>query len=153
MADGKRPGGLTALAVINFVFAALLLLGIAGLVFFLFGGLEFLLKMAKESGSETDLAEAEKLAEKMTPSLLITAIALSAVQFVLMIASGIGYLKQKLFLGRKLGNAYAVVAIGTTIFGIAMAVEDFSIMTMIDFIYPILTLFLLNVTFKDDLVR
>ena len=32
MSEGKRPGGLTALAVINFVFAAWGLIGLLGLV-------------------------------------------------------------------------------------------------------------------------
>jgi hypothetical protein len=56
-----------------------------------------------------------------------------------------------------IGNIYAVVAIiGSVISGIMFAAElggGFNIGTMIGLIYPIVTLILLNTTFKDDLTN
>ena len=57
-------------------------------------------------------------------------------------------------LGRTMGNLYAVVSIILGIVGIVSVDEDlgggFGLASLIGFIYPVLTLFLMNVTFKED---
>ena len=82
---------------------------------------------------------------------------LSIVSSVLLLLAGIGYLKQKKFLGRTIGNLYGVIKIiSSVVSGILFSSElggGFNIMTMVDLIYPVLTLILLNTTFKEDLTN
>jgi len=68
-----------------------------------------------------------------------------------MIVSGVGYLGQKRFLGRTMGNAYAVTSLASS--GLGIVVSGFGIGTIIGLVYPVLTLALINGTFKDDLVN
>ena len=74
-------------------------------------------------------------------------------RMVLLLASGVGYLGQKRFAGRTLGNVYAVLAVADTVIGLTVVKSGFGITTVIGLIYPLLTLALLNTTFKDDLVN
>lgn len=142
MADGRRPGGLTALAVLNFVFggigAIVALLGFAGLA---------LLREAKNA------AEAHGgHYEGFNPTAALIQVGLMAVAAFLLITSGVGYLKQKRMMGRTLGTVYALVSIG----GTAIAVVGgggIGIGTIIFSVYPVLTLIMVNTTFKDDLVN
>src|SRR5437868_3071094 len=104
----KRPGGLTALAVLNFVFG-----GIGAIVALLgFGAValirEAILK-AQESGA-TYTGQSLNMA--------YVAVALTGVAALLLIVSGVGYIKQKPF-GRMLGNTYAMVSLGGTILSAA----------------------------------
>lgn len=138
MAEGRRPGGLTALAVLNFVFAGLGLLVLLGLF--------ALLAEAQKHGA--DFKEAG-----VSSGVIYGLIFLGIVRMLIMIAAGVGYLGQKRFLGRTLGNVYAILALADTGIGIAMVKNGFGIGTIIGLIYPVLTLILLNTTFKDDLVN
>lgn len=142
MAEGKRPGGLTALAVLNFVFGGLGALAVLAL-FALIG-------VAKSAGANISegVSATGASAGVMWISLLLGLLAV-----ILLITSGVGYIKQKRFLGRTLGNAYAVVSITNTVIGIVALKSGFGIGTIIGLIYPLVTLFLLNTTFKDDLVN
>ncbi len=151
MNEGKRPGGLTALAVLNFIFSGWGLLGIMGMITMIvvFG------KLAEnmDEQARTQLEAIQAIGRPM----LICLLAVSAVSSILLLISGIGYIKQKKFMGRTLGNAYAVLAI---IIGIVSAVMmkpeiggGFTIGAIIGFIYPVLTLILLNTTFKEDLTN
>ncbi len=151
MNEGKRPGGLTALAVLNFVLSGLGLLGVMGMVAMiaLFG------KLA-ENMDEQASAQFEALKDTGLP-WLIGLVVLMAVSSILLLISGIGYIKQKKFMGRALGNAYAILAV---ISGVASALimkpeagGGFNIGAIIGFIYPVLTLIMLNTTFKDDLTN
>lgn len=140
MSDGKRPGGLTALAVLNFVFGGL---GALGLLL-LFGMLS-----AAETASGGQVST--EIAKHPGAGLVWVTILLTLASVALMITSGVGYLGQKRFLGRTLGNAYAVVSLIGTAIGIS--VSGFGIGTIIGLVYPVLTLMLINTTFKDDLVN
>ena len=143
MAQGHRPGGLTALAVLNFVFGGLNALGLIAL-FALIGAMN----------AEEQTEEMKRALEKIeNPSFLYAVVILTCVGVGLMIASGVGYLKQKRFLGRSLGNAYGVVALGSTVVSLTLMGQEFGIATIIGLIYPVLTLILINTTFKDDLVN
>lgn len=139
MREGKRPGGLTALAVLNFVFGGLGALGLIALF--------ALLKVEDPEGRRA----AEEISKHPDAGLIWINILLSTVAVALMIASGVGYLGQKRFLGRTLGNAYALVSIASSILGVVVVGVD--ITTIIGLVYPVLTLALINTTFKDDLVN
>ena len=138
MNQGKRPGGLTALAVLNFIFSGWGLLGLLGMItmFVLFGKLAI---------------------QAMGWPILIGLLVVSAVSSILLLLSGIGYIKQKKFLGRALGNTYAILAIiSGVVSALIMKPEiggGFNIGGIIGLIYPLLTLILLNTTFKEDLAN
>ena len=150
MSEGKRPGGLTALAVLNFIFGGFAMLGVLAMA-------ALLGVAAAVEGQDTE--EARKVAEAMEEAgpLFGVALVLSLVSGVLLIASGVGYLKQKRFLGRTLGSVYAGLSIFASLVTSAMLSTElgggFSISTIVGLIYPVLTLVLLNGTFKHDLVR
>jgi hypothetical protein len=144
MPGGKRPGGLTALAVLNFVFGGL------GALFMLLaiGGLMLLAKGA------SDLSDGQvKVSEAPGIGMIYLWIALSVVQVILMIASGVGYLKLKKFLGKTLGNVYALVSIAGSIVSAVLLHQGFGIGTIIGLVYPVLTIILLNTAFKDEFVN
>jgi hypothetical protein len=155
MSSDKRPGGLTALAVINFVYGGLSLLGALALA-----ALIPLMRMAiEQAGSQMppeQLAQIEAMNEIGGP-MFITLGVISLITAILLIASGVGYLKLKKFLGRTLGNAYAIVSIVSSVASaLLMPVElggGFNIMAIIGLIYPVVTLLLLNTTFKEDFVN
>ena len=153
LSEGKRPGGLTALAVLNFVFGGLGAIGILGMVALM----AFI--NSKAGGPETDHAK-EQLAkawEQVGIGVFYLSLAIGAVSAILLIVSGIGYLKQRKFLGRTLGTAYAFVSIASSVvMGVLVTPEaggGFSIGTLVGLVYPVLTLVLLNTTFKEDLTR
>ena len=143
MAEGKRPGGLTALAVLNFVFGGLGALGVLGSL--------ALLALAKEA---INLAESHGgKYDGPGVGMWYVYILLGAVGAFLLIASGVGYIKQKRFLGRTLGTAYGVLSIANVVLGVAMLKTGFGVFSIIGLVYPLLTLVLVNTTFKDDLVN
>ena len=95
--------------------------------------------------------------QNMGLSVFVLIFALSVTSNVLLLISGIGYLKQKKVMGWLVGNAYAILSIVSSIVtGMMFASElggGFNIGTIIGLIYPVITLILLNTTFKDDLVN
>jgi hypothetical protein len=138
MALGKRPGGLTALAVLNFVFG-----GIGAIATLLaFGGLTPIregIKKAEAAGATYD-----------GPSITVAyvLIAMTGLGAILLIASGVGYLKQKAS-GRMLGNLYVLVSLVGTALGVATGGAGAT--TVLFAIYPVLTLILINSAFKANL--
>jgi hypothetical protein len=152
MNEGKRPGGLTALAVINFVFSGWGIIGMLMMAaFFAFVGM-----IPTDEMEEAQRVQIEAF-QNMGLPLFIFIFALTILSSVLLLLSGIGYLKQKKLLGRMVGNAYAVISIASSVVsGILFAPElggGFNIGVIIGLIYPIITLILLNTTFKDDLTN
>ncbi len=137
MAEGKRPGGLTALAVLNFVFGGFGVLGVLAA--------SALLGVANEI-SDGAVAEGMGMGVGMLQFILI---ALSA---ALLIVSGIGYIGQKRVLGRMMGNFYGATSILNNGLSLANGGE-FDLSTVIGLVYPVLTVILLNTTFKEDLVN
>ena len=147
MSHGKRPGGLTAMAVINFVFGGFGALGFLGLIV-------FLLILTGSISTEDTQKIKESFEEPRTESGFLLSVQLLAV--VLLITSGVGYLKQKRVLGRYLGNTYAIVSISVNLLSALMMPGEsggFNLGTIIGLIYPVLTLLMLNTTFKEDLVN
>ncbi|MGW8369283.1 MAG: hypothetical protein ACWGPN_11470 [Gammaproteobacteria bacterium] len=155
MASEKRPGGLTALAVINFILGGLSLLGALALAVLL----PFLgraMEQAAEQMPPEQVEQMRALTEMGTP-LFIALLIGSFVTAVLLIVSGIGYLKLKSFMGRTLGNVYAIISIlssaGTALWMPVQVGGGFNLSAIIGLIYPVLTLILLNTTFKEDFVN
>lgn len=152
MNQEKRPGGLTALAVINFVFFGLNILGLLSLAA-TYAGL-----IPTEQMTEEQRTPIEAL-QNMSLPVFISMFLLSLAESVLLLLSGIGYLKQKKFMGWILGNLYAIVSIINNIASIfffftsEMEGGGFRITTIIGLIYPVVTLILLNTTFKEDLTN
>jgi hypothetical protein len=149
MATGRRPGGLTALAVLNFVFAGLSLLSVLATVFvFAYANT---LKEAAHKPEDRAMLEA---LENMNTSLWVLIVVSSILATVLLIVAGIGYLKMRGW-GRSVGNLYAITAIASGTLGAVMTPEEigggFNIGTIIGLVYPVLTLYFINATFKDDL--
>ncbi|MHC4352713.1 MAG: hypothetical protein ACYS0H_08340 [Planctomycetota bacterium] len=156
MNEGKRPGGLTALAVINFVLTGFNLLGVLGWTIILLMVVGIIPTDEMNTVQKTQMEAFEKLGI----SVFIFIFVLSIVSSVLLLVSGIGYLKQKKFMGRMIGNIYAIVAILSSVlsgFVFASRMADlgggFNLGTIIGLIYPLATLILLNTTFKDDLTN
>jgi hypothetical protein len=135
MSDGNRPGGLTALAVLNFVLGGFYALAVIG---------SFAILGLVENATDGDLTVPNEGVVWLGIFLLVITVGL-------LIASGVGYLGQKLFLGRKLGNAYAIASFINI--GVGLTIQDFGIGTIIGLVYPLLTLALINTTFKDDLIN
>jgi hypothetical protein len=152
MSEGQqRPGGLTAMAVINFVGAAFNLFQIAGLGFLLHikSHPEFL-------NSIPDKDQAAKMLEaaEATPLwYLYGMIALDVVFVAVLIAAGVGYLKLKRKQGWLLGNVWAATSLVTTIAQLVIVHASFTISLFIMFLYPLVTLGALNTTFKQDFVN
>ena len=152
MNEGKRPGGLTALAVINFILAAISILSpVITVATYVYAD-----KIPTDEMTEVQRAQLEAFQNMGTPTLVLLLV-LTLLSGVLLLVSGIGYLKQRRILGRMVGKIYAVTAIVDSIVsGLLFKPElsgGFSIGTIIGLIYPILTLFLINTTFKDDLTN
>ncbi|MEO6597343.1 MAG: hypothetical protein ABIP94_21580 [Planctomycetota bacterium] len=156
MSEGKRPGGLTALAVLNFIFGGFGALGSLGMLAIL-----AFINSAAQSGSNPEAAKAQeamaKAWEETGVGVFYAMLALGTVTAILLIASGVGYLKQKQFLGRTLGNAYAILSLVRSVVMAASVSEGagggFTIVTLVFIVYPVLTLVLLNGTFKHDFVN
>ena len=149
MEQEKRPGGLTALAVFNFIFAALGLIGFAGLAVMLGLGDA----IPTEDMDPDQRAQMEAFQELGTP-VFVLILAVMFVMMVLEIISGVGYLKQSRNMGWLVGNIYAVSSVVSSLaLGNVMPKElggGFGLTTLIDLVYPVITLVLLNLTFKED---
>ena len=152
MNQEKRPGGLTALAVINFVFSGQGLLS----VLILAASFAFIGMIPTDQMPEADRIRLEAF-QNMGVPVFIFIFALSLITSVLLLLSGIGYLKQKKVLGRYVGSTYGIIAIVSNVVSGFMFPSEmgggFQIMTIVGLIYPVLTLILLNTTFKDDLTN
>jgi hypothetical protein len=152
MNQENRPGGLTALAVINFVFAGL---GILSL-FFMIALFALIGVLPTEQMNEADRAQLEAFKNLGLP-MFIFIFVLSIISSVLLLLSGIGYIKQKKFLGWGLGNLYAIITIVSNIVTALLFPRDigggFRFSIIIGLIYPVVTLILLNTTFKEDLTN
>jgi hypothetical protein len=106
MNQEKRPSGLTALAVINFVFSGWGLIGLLGLA----AMFAFIGQIPTDNMNETQRAQIEAF-QNMGIPVFIFIFVLSIISSVLLLLSGIGYIKQKKIMGRWLGNAYGIISI------------------------------------------
>ena len=129
MTREQRPGGLTALAVVNFIMGALSL--IAALV------------------------RARFLGSAGTGSL-VPILAIELATGALFVASGFGYLKLRAFLGRTLSNVCVPVSMASSLLlGLVLPPAlggGFGLGTVLLLVYPILLLLLINTVFREDFV-
>jgi drug/metabolite transporter (DMT)-like permease len=133
VSERHRPVGLTALAVLNFVLAGLSTISYAGL-----------LTLLAEHGGGPDRIPPDAPGAGSVYFVFFAGLVCAA----LLIASGVGYLKQHDLLGRTLGNAYAPVALANAVYELAILREGFGLATVINAVYPVVTLILLNAVFK-----
>ena len=150
MSENKRPGGLTALAVLNFVFGGFCCFGVLSM------SLAFAIKKGAIPLQEKDKDEATNALAQMSDEFIYIVTATYVICAFLLIATGVGYLKQKRIWGRVMGNVASVLAIvGLLIptFVGGKGGEGFSLGTLVLLVYPVSTLILLNTTFKEDFVR
>lgn len=141
----RRPGGLTALAVLNFCFGGLAILMIP----LLLAGVSFIESQA-ESGQ---LPPGMEMPAMPTGSLLHLQVFLMFIVAVLLIVSGVGYIKMSKVAGYVFGNIYALVSIAGDVTILVLNPQALAgglgiIGLLIDAIYPVLTLILLNGPFR-----
>lgn len=152
MSEGKRPGGLTALAVFNFMFFANQGVGIVGLLaMYAFAG-----RIKVNSKDPQAKAQMEAFQDLGMGEVFLL-VAVMALTGLLLLLSGIGYLKQKRVLGRGMGNGYAILGVITTVAVVNLQPEalggGFTLMTILGLLYPVLTLAMINMTFKEDFIN
>ena len=137
-----RPGGLTALSIFNFVFGGL-------------AGLASLISLATLGAFYPKLAEQAQHTGQELPSmgLLYAVYGFAAVRAAVLVTSGIGYLGMRKLIGRWFGNVYAVLALAAIFIEIALTPQQISPFNLVEFVYPLITLFLLNTVFRKDFVR
>jgi hypothetical protein len=144
---GQRPGGLTALAVLNFIFGGFGLIG--SLVYFL--GISAL-KMAGDGMGEL-AAKHGGTVNYTGPSITMAYIhvLLMLLGGIFLIVSGVGFIGQKRFSGKTIGTIYGLVSIAGTVVGIMT--YGFGPFAIVGIIYPVLILIMENVTYKNHLVN
>ena len=151
MEETKRPGVLTALAVINFILAFLYIVlnGLAVLTFL------FIDNVPLGNLGEAEVAKIEAMKQLSTGELVFM-FGPPAIAGILLLLAGIGYLKRKKILGWVMGNAYAAVMILHNIislFLLAPALRGGAVSLTISLAYPVITLILINFVFKKNLVN
>ena len=152
MSVGVRPGGLTALAVLNFILGAYGFLQVPMLAVALY--------FLNRAADDPEMEQVQRAMDEagVTPGLLVVIMVGIAVAAVLQIISGVGYLKQKRIWGRYVGNLYVFVAVASHIAASMTLPEEapsggFTLGTMVVLIYPIYTAVLINTVFRRDLIR
>jgi hypothetical protein len=152
MDEMKRPVGLTVLAVINFIFTAFSLLGAFGIIV----AKNFINNMPMDQLSEQQAAQMAVM-QNMSGTTLTVIVSMNIIYFLLLLLSGIGYLKLKKIMGRFVGNVYGAAAVIYSILSTMVFPDVFGkspgIGAIISLIYPVLTLILLNTVFKKNLVH
>ena len=143
MSAGTRPGGLTVLGICNMIFGALNFMGAFGTVVMIFFG---------DKMSEMEGAQPNPMME-LGVGYLIALTLLYTVTGILEMLSGIGYMGQKKVMGRYLGNAFAVAQIATSIFEATIPGLPFTLLNLSNFVYPVITVLLINIAFRDDLTQ
>lgn len=148
MSETTRPGGLTALAVLHFVFGGKRIADTIGFV---------AMRNLRDQMDDKRQRELADALAAVDATAFTTLSVLAVLTGLTMIAAGIGCLKVRARQGRGLGTTAALATIGVTI-AYAMLLRgtqagDFTLLTIVQLLFPLLTLFLLNVTFKDEFVR
>lgn len=156
---GARPGGLTALAVINFVLAALGCVGALGAVAVsaLFSSSLMDNPDVQAQIKPEDQEQIAHAKEVFSHPLYPVHAGVEGVNAILLVIAGVGYLRMKRVTGRIVGNVYAVLAIANEAFGITLIPASvgagMGLALLPGFLYPLLTLFFINVTFRNELVN
>lgn len=151
MNENRRSRGLVILAVLNFLLGGLWAINALGLVAInvLAGNPEAL------ASSPTPQQQAQFDAATAMGGSFLGLTIVNAVSAVLLIVSAIGFLKPSQFAGRTLGNGAALLFLASTAAIVVwMPVQlggGLTMRVLINSIYSVLTLFLVNVTLKEAL--
>jgi hypothetical protein len=152
MSDAARPSGLTAMAVLNFVFGGFLLVQVPWMVLLL-----AMHEGAMPGRRSEENKPALELVEKAGKPVIATAAVLYGLAGIVQVLAGFGYLKLKRFLGRAMGNLYVLLAIALSLlWGIGTAgtrMGGFNLGLILNLVYPLITAVLINTTFREDLVN
>ena len=144
----KRPGGLTAMAVLNFVFGGL---GIITYILFIVGiiaAVAILNAAIQQAQDDGDDAKVEEIRLQMpNMSLSYVVLLLGLISSALLIVSGVGYLTMSRAAGYLMGMAYGILAIIAQILWITVGNAG-ALGIIIGLAYPVLTIVLLNTAFK-----
>jgi hypothetical protein len=150
----RRPPVVTLLALCNFILAGMFGIGLVAY----FGRMRLLplIEANASSLSATELRQGEAiLSLGVTPYYGLGIVMM--ILTVLLIVSGIGYLYLKKFEGRVLGNVAMLVSIVSALavtFWVPKVLDGgINGFSSINLTFPLLTLFLLNRTYKDQLVN
>ncbi len=143
MAVSNRPGGLTAMAVFNFVFG-----GIAILV--------WLVTMA-QIGSRHERRMEQQRQRLIEPDFVPASKRLKLARCLLglaygglLIASGVGYLLQKRGLGKTLGLLFVLTCVGQTLVNVILVDKRMGPLSLWMVVYTVMTVIVLFTVFKDD---
>jgi len=140
---GRRPGGLTALAILNFVFGA-------GALF----ARMLRLSAVAESREVTGWFVTRALSESAAPSvnLVYAFYGLGLLVAALEIVAAIGYLGRKKVIGYFVGNAFAVLGIAYDVWAVILFWSVFGSFTLafsaLGFAYAVITLGALNIAYR-----
>jgi ABC-type transport system involved in multi-copper enzyme maturation permease subunit len=156
MAHTHRPGGLTALAILNFIFGVITFFGLFTYVALVATPRspaireEFMKNQPPKERArfEALLREADEMG-----GLLWASFGLDALGAGLAIASGFGYLKMRKRLGRGAGTLYGMVAIASAAILAREAdppLGGFTLETVMNVLYPGAALILINTLFARD---
>lgn len=157
--SAARPGGLTALAVLNFIGAALVCVSasIALAAPAVLNSAIMADPAVTSQMSAQERADFDNAKELLNNPLIKILSGVDLLKMLLLVIAGIGYLKMRRVMGRMVGNLYAVVSLAALGVGMALLPAEvsggFSILTIIGILYPVITLVLVNTTFKNDLVN
>jgi len=146
-----RPGVLTTLAVINFIIAFVYIVAI-GLTAV---SLAFIDNIPLDSLGEAEAARIEAMGQ-LSAGEYAFMLGPTIIAAILLLLAGIGYLKQKKVLGWAMGNAYAVVMILSTVLSpiiLPPALKGGTVSVIVSLAYPIITLILINLVYKKNLVN
>ncbi len=140
MERNVRPSGLTAFAIINFIFAGVI-------------GISVMLSVGTLACAGS-FSRTQALGPETANISLVTTI-LNLAVMALLVVSGIGYLKCSPILGRLFGSVYACADAVKTIIallslGILQQGSTFiAIITVGNFVWPLLTIVFINFVFND----
>ena len=148
----RRPGGLTALAVLNIIGSVgHFLVGCAVLLFgAVFKGFTDVTADAAKSASSANNEAADQVSQAGNTVMGVTGV-IGFVFFILAIAlmvSAIGYFQRSRVMGYWIGHVYAGLALIVAIISICTGGQIAGVIVAV--IYPILTLILLNTSFRKS---
>ena len=132
--SSRCPGGLKAMAIVNFVIAGF--------------GTVAVIALALGQDNRYDIWEIE--GPVTWEHHLMICMRMAAVLTILF--SGLGYLSLKRVQGWMLGNLYAVISL-VNVLMYAFLLDEFGTSSLLWLPYPILTLFLLNTTYRKCFFR
>jgi ABC-type transport system involved in multi-copper enzyme maturation permease subunit len=141
-----RPGGLTALAVFNFLGAATALLGTLGYVMAMGAGDQLVGEEQQEA--QRELSELSSLGTPTLLALIVATLLVAGLQ----VASGIGFLKMRYVLGWVLGFVYGTASLALTwIVPLLRGSATAAVLQQV--FYPVVVMTLLATVFRGDFRR